>query len=253
MWNNTRVLNILANVMLVVAALIIARIAVIAIVSTPAFPLRKAIVVGDIEHVNGAQLSRALAGRAIGNFFGAELEMVRGVVEELPWVRRASVRRQWPDILVINVEEHRLLARWSERELVNTRGELFIAETALALPRLAGPPSSEGEVTERFYRYRELLKPLAVDLVGVSLSPRYAWTLKLANGLTIELGRDYGKDNLEERLTRFVRAYPETVGQLARRLNHVDLRYANGFTLRVPEIEKLEAEREREEKLRKRV
>lgn len=253
MWNNTRVLNLLANVMLLVAGLVIARIVVIAVAGSPWFPLRKAVIQGDTQHLTAPQLAQALSGRAIGNFFGADLEAVRGIVEELPWVRRASVRRQWPDQLVITVEEHRVLARWSEKELVNTRGELFIADTRLALPRLSGPADTAAEVTERFYRYRELLKPISAELVGLTLTPRYAWTLRLADGLTIELGRDYGKENLEERLVRFVRAYPETVGRLSRRLNYVDLRYPNGFALRVPEIERLELEKSREEKLKKKV
>jgi cell division protein FtsQ len=39
-----------------------------------------------------------------------------------------------------------------------------------------------------------------------------------------------------ERLTRFAAVYPQTLGQLKRRLDYVDLRYPNGFALRVPEI-----------------
>lgn len=251
MWNNTRILNLLANLMFVVAALIIARLATIAVLSSPWFPLRKAVVTGDVEHVVREQVTRAFAGRALGNFFGADLEAVRAIAEELPWVRTASVRRQWPDALVITLEEHRALARWSDRELVNTRGELFVAQTTAWLPRLHGPQSTEGEVTERFYRFREVLKPIGAELVSLNLSHRYAWTLGLADGLTIQLGRDYGRDDLEARLIRFVRVYPETVGRVSRRLNHVDLRYPNGFALRVPEIERLELEREREEKRRK--
>ena len=46
-------------------------------------------------------------------------------------------------------------------------------------------------------------------------------------------------------------AYPDTLAKLSRRLNYVDLRYPAGFALRVPDIEKLEEEREREERLKK--
>jgi len=39
-----------------------------------------------------------------------------------------------------------------------------------------------------------------------------------------------------ERLSRFVAFYAQTLGALNRRLDYVDLRYPNGFALRVPEI-----------------
>jgi cell division protein FtsQ len=41
---------------------------------------------------------------------------------------------------------------------------------------------------------------------------------------------------VRERLARFVQVYPLTLGRLSRRLDYVDLRYPNGFALRVPEI-----------------
>ena len=48
------------------------------------------------------------------------------------------------------------------------------------------------------------------------------------------LGRD--ADGAEARLARFVEAYPATLGRMARRHEYVDLRYPNGFALRVPEL-----------------
>ena len=68
------------------------------------------------------------------------------------------------------------------------------------------------------------------------LSPRYAWQLRLSNGITLELGRDQLKEPVLQRLARFVAFYPQTLGSLNRRLEYVDLRYPSGFALRVPEI-----------------
>jgi cell division protein FtsQ len=62
------------------------------------------------------------------------------------------------------------------------------------------------------------------------VSPRRAWQLKLDSGLTLELGRE----QVEARLARFVGAYDRTLGRLGGGINHVDLRYANGFAVRMP-------------------
>jgi cell division protein FtsQ len=77
----------------------------------------------------------------------------------------------------------------------------------------------------------------------VSLSSRFAWQLRLSNGLTVQLGRDSDKERVEERLTKFVSVYPQTLGKSGRRLEYVDLRYPNGFALQVREAAKSEAKK----------
>ena len=70
----------------------------------------------------------------------------------------------------------------------------------------------------------------------MALSQRLSWQLRLSNGLAVQLGRDSERDSVRERLARFVEVYPRTLGRLSRRFDYVDLRYPNGFALRVPEI-----------------
>ena len=72
------------------------------------------------------------------------------------------------------------------------------------------------------------------------LTPRYAWQLRLGGApggvLHLELGRD-GAETVETRLARFVAAYPNARSRLPQRgaaeQGFVDLRYPNGFALRV--------------------
>jgi cell division protein FtsQ len=68
--------------------------------------------------------------------------------------------------------------------------------------------------------------------VLVRMSPRRAWQVRLESGLTLELGREH----IESRFDRFIAAYDRTVSRLQRRLDYVDLRYPNGFALRIPEL-----------------
>jgi cell division protein FtsQ len=76
--------------------------------------------------------------------------------------------------------------------------------------------------------------PLGAKLERVVLSERRAWQLRLDNGLQIMLGRD--ADGAEARLARFVEVHAATLGRIARSHGYVDLRYPNGFALRVPEL-----------------
>src|SRR5436853_318457 len=83
----------------------------------------------------------------------------------------------------------------------------------------------------RYARFTELVAPLGTRLERVVLSPRYAWQLRLENGLQLMLGRN--AEQAESRLARFVDAYPDTLGSVARHHGYVDLRYPNGFALRI--------------------
>ena len=238
MWDNPRLLNMAANCLIAAAVVMLAFAGTRLVLNSPLFPLREITVSGDLAHTGRADLETATRGRVAGNFFAADLASIRAGLELIPWVRRADVRRVWPDRIEVTLEEHVALARWGDAGLVNTFGERFAGQTEAALPIFAGPPRTEGEVTRRYRQYAQELVPLSVGLERVILTPRFAWQLRLASGLSIELGRDLPNDPADGRLARFVAAYPQTLGRIALRHEHVDLRYPNGFALRVPEFER---------------
>src|SRR5204863_175715 len=120
-------------------------------------------------------------------------------------------------------------ARWGADALVNAYGERFAGSAQTELPMLSGPAVSEAEVTRRYLRFVELVRPLGSPIEGVSLSARHAWQVRLANGIELKLGRD--GDAAERRLARFIDAYAGSARAAAGAL--IDLRYPNGFALRV--------------------
>jgi cell division protein FtsQ len=193
------------------------------------FPLTRVEFRGTLERTSRAQLEKALP-RIAGNFFAADLAQVRASVERLPWVRQVAVRRVWPGRLEITVEEHVALARWGDEALVNTYGERFSGKTQEVLPSFIGPAGTQAEVTRRYARFAAIVAPLGTRIERVVLSPRHAWQLRLANGLHVALGRD--ADLAEDRLRRFVEVYPA----MKSKNEYVDLRYPNGFAVRVPDL-----------------
>ena len=242
MWDNPDFLNACASTLYALAAAAVVYAGVHALIHTPLLPVRQVALQGEIRHVTREQAETAARASAVGTFFSVDLDAVRRSFEALPWVRKVEVRRLWPDRLQVAIEEHVALARWGAdtraMRLVNIHGEVFAGEFADAerLPQFAGPQGTAQEVARRYAAFRQTLAPLKVEPRQVLLSPRYAWQLRLSNGLTLELGRDQLKESVLERLSRFVAHYAQTLGGLNRRLDYVDLRYPNGFALRVPEI-----------------
>ena len=239
MWDNPRLLNGAANFLLGVAALLLAYAGLQLLLRSPLLRLREIALQGPLKNVARADIESAVQGSG-GNFFAADLGAVRSRFERVPWVRRVEVRRVWPDRIEVRLEEHVALARWSDAGLVNTFGEAFAApmeeDSEARLPMFAGPAGSAGELTRRYRRFAELLAPLGEAPERVTLTARHAWQLRLASGLSLELGRD-GAEAVEQRFARFVAAWPESLGRLPQRAGseprYVDLRYPNGFALRV--------------------
>jgi cell division protein FtsQ len=229
-WDNPRLLNLAAGFLVGLALLALAASGIALLYRSAWFPLRAIELTSEPKHTTRAEIEAAIHGRIRGNFFALAPAEVRAGLEELPWVRRATVRRVWPDRLEVVLEEHVALARWGERSLVNTHGERFNGRSDARLPWFLGPAGSEAEMARRYTRFAAVLAPLGTALERVVLTPRFAWQLRLANGMHIMLGRD--ADEAEARLQRFVGVYPS----IEKRHQYVDLRYPNGFALRVREL-----------------
>ena len=233
MWDNPRQLNAAAGFLTALALPVLALAAGLAVARSPLFPLREIVVAGAPVHTSRDAIERAIEGRLRGNFFAVDLAEVRAGLEQLPWVRRVQVRRLWPDRLEVTLAEHVPLARWDAGGLVNLQGERFAGSGGDGLPGFAGPDGSEADVTRRFRAFVQILAPLGVAPERVVLTPRHAWRVRLNDGLAIELGRDAPGDPVEARLSRLVEAYPQSLARMARKPEYVDLRYPNGFALRV--------------------
>jgi cell division protein FtsQ len=231
MWDNPRLLNAAAGFLVGLAALAMAAAGTYWVAHSAFFPVRAVELANALEHAPRAQIEATLARYGRGNFFALPIDELRAALERLPWVRKAAVRRVGPDRVEVLIEEHVALARWGADALVNTYGERFAGTLAGELPQFAGPAGSEAELTRRYEHFSRLLAPLASPVVRLTLSARHAWQLGLANGMELKLGRD--GDEAERRLARYVDAYLSAPAEALPLGAVVDLRYPNGFSVRV--------------------
>lgn len=241
-WDRPQLLNLVADLLLLFGAVALGYALVVSATRLPFFPLRQLVVASTLEQVTPTQIEYASRSSLSGNFFTVNLDNVRGAFEKLPWVRKASVRRLWPDGIELTIEEHVAVARWQnsagEARLVNDRGEVFAAslpnlpDGQSALPLFGGPEGSAAQLLGRYREFAEVLAPLGRTPRAVALSPRQAWQLRLDDGLTLELGRDQLNSPLHERLQRFVGTYAQARTRIKTMIASIDMRYPNGFALR---------------------
>ena len=235
-WHQPTLLNLVADVLIIAASVAFAWAAVIALQRLPFYPLREVQVLGELSQVQRGQLEGATRGVVQGNFFTVNIDATRAAFEKLPWVRRAEVRRQWPDSLELRIEEHVPVARWrginGEPRLVNSYGEVFAGSVDLPLPLFSGPEGSAAEILARYQEFEVALARVGLHPKVVALSAREAWQVRLDNGLLLDLGRDQAKLPLSDRLARFTEHYPNAIKRSSVQVVAVDMRYPNGFTLR---------------------
>ena len=247
MWHNTRLLNAVASALYALLALGALGVGAVWLMQRPMFQLQQVRVMpmagSELHHVSGASVRANALAKLRGNFFSLNLDDARAAFESVPWVRRASVRRVWPNGLLVEVQEHEALGTWGGNDsgkLVNTYGEVFVANLAEAeddteLVALAGPEGTEQDVVDKLETMMEWFKPMNTEPVSVTLTDRYAWRARLSNGTVIELGRELNDDDrtaLAARARRFVRAWPQVTQRWGGQIEYADLRYPNGFAVR---------------------
>ncbi|MDP1606730.1 MAG: cell division protein FtsQ/DivIB [Rhodocyclaceae bacterium] len=229
-------MNLLADVLIVLAVAGLGWAGLTALQRLPVFPLRELMLTAAPSRIAAEQLEHAARSAMVGNFFTVDLEAARAAFEKLPWVRKAAVSRQWPDGLKLTLEEHEPVARWrhlnGDPALVNRQGELFVAEIPAdpGLPQLSGPAGSARELLERYAEFSGVVAGIDRRIDSVALSPRRAWQLKLDDGVAVELGRDQSREQTGERLERFVTHYT-ALRQKVGAVHVADMRYPNGFVL----------------------
>ncbi len=207
------------------------------------FAISRITVQGDVQHHNEVTLRANVAPRLQGNFFTMDLSQTRAAFEAVPWVRRAVVRREFPNRLRVTLEEHRSAGFWgvdSESRLLNSFGEVFEANPGDAesqdLPRLTGPDDQAAQVLAMYRSLNSLMTPMESSIDELELSSRGGWRMQLDSGAVIELGRG-SVDELRERTQRFLATLTQVITTYQRKgfesMESADLRHNAGYAIKL--------------------
>jgi len=238
---DVRLMNVVATLVFVLFGALLLAAGAWWVLRQPFFPLAAIKVDGDVTHNNAVTLRANVAPQLAGNFFTVDLTRARSAFESVPWVRKAVVRREFPNKLRATLTEHVPVAHWgeeSESKLVNGFGEVFeanTAEVADTLPRLAGPEEQAGQVLGMYRVLTPLFAPYDLAIEELRLTGRGSWQVELDTGGTLELGRGQSEE-VAARTQRFLASVRQVAGQYNRTLESVesaDLRHRDAYALRL--------------------
>lgn len=192
-------------------------------------PVQHILVAGDRQYIQDKEIEKTIRETQSGSFFELDIDEAHVAVESLPWIYRASLRKEWPNTLKVYVVEQVPVAHWNDDLLLNQYGGTFqtrMPEEQDTLPLLFGPGGSELTALEGYRAMQGLLDNSGLKIAELLLSERYAWHIRLRNGVKLRLGRS----EFIGRLQRFIDLYP-LLDSNEKGVDYVDLRYDTGLAV----------------------
>jgi len=206
-------------------------------------------VKGDLHFLDRKEIEATVKNNISGDYFTVDLNKVREILLQEPWVENVSLRRQWPASLNVFVEEQVPVAYWNDDGYINKSGVVFKPvdmDKGLNLPKLNGPEGQHNNVWKFMnvlYRETALLN---YEVVRLDLDDRRAWRMVIVRSAASENSaadqtaeRNYidvklGRFDTEKRMQRFISILPALSIEkefVENKIKAIDMRYPNGFAV----------------------
>jgi len=191
---------------------------------------------GNFRYLEPADIEEAIGEKALTNFFSIGLVEIKRKVESLPWVRHADIRREWPNTLVVSVQEHIPVMRWKDDMWVTSTGKVIDLPNDIRLSGVVTLYANESDsllALSTAFRWKNKLIKDQLELKKLKLSASQAWTLTLyhqASDAQFELL--LGREDVEQRLSRFQKLFDQQLSQLSIELVRADARYPDGLAVK---------------------
>ncbi|MFP3014389.1 MAG: cell division protein FtsQ/DivIB [Arsenophonus sp.] len=193
------------------------------------FPISKIVITGERHYTCDDDIRKAILTLGMpGTFMTIDLNAVYNQIKTMSWIKKVTVRKQWPNSLKIYLVEYKPYAKWNDIFLVNTEGNIFSLPGLLNIKgnflMLYGPEGTQKEVLEMYRFMQSQFAPHNFKIKSVSMTVRRSWKLVLSNDIRLNIG----KYDVKERLNRFIKLSKLLKQSTYKRIEYIDLRYANG-------------------------
>jgi len=185
---------------------------------------------GERKFIKDTELQAVTDKYQQTNLYLLDADVLETELKALPWVREVSLRKAWPDRLIVGIEEQHPVAFWGRERLMNKYGELFSADLSSIrglLPTLYSPEDKGREIAERYLQVKEWLKGLPLEISELTEDVSGSWRLKIKDGPEVMIG----SEDQERRIQRFRVGFQQELAKKLDNIRRVDLRYTNGFAV----------------------
>lgn len=192
-------------------------------------PIRYVTVKGSFLYLNRSELNQEIITHVHGSLFSLDVGKLKDTLDQLPLVKSVSIRRAWPDTVVVTVTEEQLVARWGVGSALTSDGNIIKLTDTIndtSLPLFLAQDDRSKMMLSDFYFYNHQLADIGLSIQKMTDSLEGELSLVLNNDLEVQLGAN--KKN--SRLERFVDIYPQLL-EKRKVLHYIDLRYETGVAV----------------------
>ncbi|AMA65105.1 Cell division protein FtsQ [Candidatus Arsenophonus lipoptenae] len=191
-------------------------------------PISRLVITGERQYTQDDNIKKLISSLSIYNtYMGIDINKIRHQIKNIPWIKQVSVRKLWPNELRIHIVEYKPYAKWNDNFFINEEGIIFSLPVVINinsnLPMLYGPKNSEQDVLKMYRIMNQQLSLYNFNIKSLSMTVLRSWQVILSNDMRLNIG----KDNIKDRLNRFIVLYPLLQKVTDKRIGYIDLRYSS--------------------------
>jgi cell division protein FtsQ len=193
-------------------------------------PIKSVTVEGEFHFITQERATQLIMQEINDDFLQIDLSKIKSVLLADPWVEKVTLTRRWPDTLVVKIAEQKPIAKW-DQGFLNQRGDIVRLKEMKGLdnlPWLQGDEIYAAEILQQYQDLSLLLRPKGLEILALHCDSKKSWRLILKNDVEIAIGRD----QVMEKMRRFVTVYEAQLSQVWQDVKSIDVRYSNGVAVR---------------------
>ncbi len=184
----------------------------------------------DVHFSSAIELEEFVNQYITESFFALNIEDATKTIGLYPWIKSVEVRKVWPNILLLEIEEHQPWLLLNGTQIVSNEGVVFTPNDVSAfstLPKLNGQFGSISDLLSMYDYFLNSLESDGFSLKSLAYQPLSGWMLELDSGTQVLVG----KNNIQERLERFQNMLDGAKSINANEVAYFDLRYRTGIAV----------------------
>ncbi|SFR62918.1 cell division protein FtsQ/DivIB [Thiomicrospira sp. ALE5] len=200
-------------------------------------------ITSSLNHVSLDDIEDVIWPFLAQGFWEVDLPGLQYSLQQQTWVKQAHVSRQWPNQLILELEERDPIARWGQAGLIDRQGEVFNPENVAAfehLVKLTAHDLQTRAMLRHWHQVQDTLNQMAWRVKSLT------WFADDVLHVEVDAGHQLYIIASEKGLLlqRFIQAWPhlDTTELVAAKTLQmptkepvkwkIDLRYSNGMALK---------------------
>ncbi|MEM9620233.1 MAG: cell division protein FtsQ/DivIB [Pseudomonadota bacterium] len=197
-------------------------------------PINKFVVRGDLTASEQARVNSVLEAGEFNGILSTPIADIESVLQQLPWARQVTVRRAWPDAVIVSLQRAEPIARWGEDRYLSAAGELVrLPDQYAGLPLFDIALESPAQTMGVYRLLDQILTRAELRISRLQQNRQGEWVVEVKRADHSDpVQLLLGAEQLNERAHRFLLLQRQVLQASSQAVAYVDARYASGLAVR---------------------